>query len=398
MRIAMMLRGFITTPPQNDIAYSPASIAKAVAEGLAVRGHTVTYFGPEGTHFRSESITIETCGLRPSARTMVELDEQIAAKDLFSDYRFGLSDAVLAREMLTRAQNGEFDLVVFHHFESVLPLAPLFPDVPIVYVLHDNMDDARRQAIEHHSSPNQFFISISNSQRRNVPDLNYAATIYNGVDTETFSPCDEHEDYLMIAGRVTQEKGVKEAVQIAQQTKRRLLIAGSLSQQNYWYFDEHIKPFLDDKILFLGMLGQDQLVKYYRKAAAVLAPIQWDEPFGLMMAEAGACGTPVIAFRRGSVPEVVADGKSGFVVDNSAEMIMAIEKLDRIKRKDCAHHVRTHFSEAIMVDNYEKVFEKIIRDWRKPTSTPKTSRRISRKLAHGVGEITKLIAGKNETR
>ncbi len=393
MRIAMMVRGFIATPPQNDIAYSPAGVAKAIAEGLARKGHSVTFFGPEGTTLNN-GVVVETCNIRPIASTSLDLDKQVATNDLFSDYRFGLYDAVMARAMLERARDGEFDCVIFNHFESVLPLASLFPTVPIVYILHDNMDEHRREVLELHSSPNQFFISISNNQRRNIPDLNYIATVYNGVDTEHFAFSDKHEDYLFMAGRVVPEKGVKEAVQIAQQTKRRLLIAGSLSPQNYWYFDEHIKPFLDDKILFLGMLDRDQLVKYYQKAAAVLAPIQWDEPFGLSMAEANSCGTPVVAFRRGSVPEVVDDGKSGYIVDNSAEMILAIEKLEKISHKDCAARVQKNFSEEIMVNNYERVLQELIDSWKRP-STKSLNKRglLGKKFARS---ISKLVTGQTK--
>ena len=395
MRIAMMVRGFLPTPPQNDIAYSPASVAKALAEGLAKRGHEITFFGPEGTTF-DQNITVETCGLQPIATTMSELDEQISTPDLFSDYRFELYDGVMAREMLARANKGKFDCVVFHHFESALTLAPLFPNVPIVFILHDVLDSKRREVIEQNTSPNQHFISISNNQRRNLPDLNYVATIYNGIDTEKFAYNDEAEDYLMISGRVTPEKGVKEAVQVAIQTKRRLLIAGSLSRQNFRYFDEEIKPYLDDKILFLGMLDRDQLVKYYSKAAALLSPIQWDEPFGLSMAEANSCGTPVIAFNRGSVPEVVADGVSGYVVDNSAEMILAIEKLDKLQRKNCAKHVRDNFAESIMLDHYESVLQSIV-DQPSTTLSAKSIAPRRAKLQRGISRIARLLTG-SDTR
>lgn len=390
MRIAMMVRGFLPTPPQNDIAYSPASVAKALADGLAARGHDITFFGPEGTTFDAP-ITVETCGLQPIATTMSEFDEQISTPDLFSDYRFELYDGVMAREMLVRADSGEFDCVVFHHFESALTLAPLFPNVPIVFILHDVLDSKRKEVIEQNASPNQHFISISNNQRRNLPDLNYVATIYNGIDTEQFAFNEDAEDYLMISGRITPEKGVKEAVQVAIQTGRRLLIAGSLSKQNFRYFDEEIKPYLDDKILFLGMLDRGQLVKYYSKAAALLSPIQWDEPFGLSMAEANSCGTPVIAFNRGSVPEVVKDGVSGFVVDNSAEMILAIEKLTTLQRKDCADHARENFAESIMIDRYESIFESIVAT---PSETPPTRPLDRRKrLQRGIARITKLLTG-----
>lgn len=395
MRIAMMVRGFLPTPPQNDIAYSPASVAASLAEGLAARGHTITFFGPEGTTFEND-IKVETCGLQPIANTMAEFDEQISTHDLFSDYRFELYDGVMAREMLVRANKGEFDCVVFHHFESALTLAPLFPKVPIVFVLHDVLDQKRREVIEQNSSPNQHFISISNNQRRNLPDLNYLATIYNGIDTEKFAFNDNAEDYLMISGRITPEKGVKEAVQVAVQTKRRLLIAGSLSRQNFRYFDEEIKPYLDDKILFLGMLDRDQLVKYYSKAAALLSPIQWDEPFGLSMAEANSCGTPVIAFNRGSVPEVVADGKSGYVVDNSAEMILAIDKLDKLKRKDCAKYAREKFSESIMIDQYETAIASVVSQAPANKSRTRLSIRKRERLQRGIARITKLLTGSDQ--
>lgn len=360
----MMVRAFLQTPVPNDIAYSPATVAQSLAEGLQEAGHTVTFFGPDDSTI---GVPLETCGLRALATTQLELDELVGATDLFQNYRFSLHDERLAKDMLERANKGEFDCAIFHHFESILPLGSLYPKVPIIHILHDFLDDQRRAVIEMHSSPNQYFISISNSQRHNAPDLNYASTVYNGVDTDHFVPNGDAEDYLMFSGRITPAKGVKEAVQIALQTGRRLLIAGSLSKADYWYFDEHIKPFLNDKILYLGMLDKAQMVKYYQKAAAVLLPIQWQEPFGLAMAEANACGTPVIAFNRGAVPEIITDGKNGFIVDNSAEMIMAIEKLDRLKRSECRRHAERRFSRKIMIKNYDKVIREIVATHRNQT-------------------------------
>ncbi len=373
----MMVRSFLETPVPNNIAYSPAIVAKSIAEGLTKRKHNITFFGPEGT--KLDVNTIETSSLQPVAKTQSELDEFVSSTDMFEDYRPALYDTFVAKRILQRAADGEFDCVIFHHFESALPIASLFPTVPIIHILHDFIDNHRRQALELHSSPNQHFISISNSQRRDAPDLNYAETIYNGIDTELFVPDGDPEDYLMISGRVTPDKGVKEAVQIAMQTNRRLLVSGSLSKADNWYFDSHIKPYLNNKILFLGMLERQQLVKYYQNAAGLLVPIQWQEPFGLSMIEAGACGTPVIAFNRGSVPEVVNDGKTGFIVNNSAEMIMAIEKLPSIKRKDCREHVVKNFSIDKMVDKYDAAINTIVN---KKTPKPKKSTLESSKALH----------------
>lgn len=357
MNIAMMVRGFLPTPVPGDIAYSPATVAYSVAEGLAKKGHRVVFFGPEGTEV--EGCEVVTLSTRPTVSTQKELDEFVGRNDLFATYLPSLYDGVLARNMFDRAQAGEFDCVIFHHFESVLTLAPLYPDVKTVFILHDFIDPERKQAIEMHASSNISFISISENQRRNAPDLNYLATIYNGTDIDTFEHEDDAEAYLLISGRVTPSKGQKEAVQIAMQTNRRLLISGQVSGPDSWYFDEHIKPFLNDKILYLGMLEREQLVKYYQKAAALLMPIHWEEPFGLSMIEANACGTPVIALNRGSVPEVIEDGKNGFIANNSAEMIMAIDKIDKIKRKDCRNHVVKNFSNQKMINAYEKALEEL---------------------------------------
>lgn len=380
MKIAMMVRAFLETPPPGNVAYSPAIIAKSIAEGLQQRGHTVTFFGPEGTTLDVDAI--ETSSLHSVAKSQSELDDFVGTSELFADYRPSLYDTFVAKKILQRAADGEFDCVLFHHFESALPIASLFPKVPVIYIVHDFIDHARREAIELHATPNQHFISISDSQRRDAPDLNYAATVYNGVDTDLFTTDGEPEDYLMISGRVTPDKGVKEAVQIALQTNHRLLVSGSVSRADQWYFDEHVKPFLSNKILFLGMLEREQLVKYYQNAAGLLMPIQWQEPFGLSMVEAGACGTPVIAFDRGSVQEIVKDGKTGFIVQNSAEMILAIEKLPEIKRKDCREHVVKDFSITKMLDNYEAVLTRIVQENRPtpPAARPSSKTPLSEKV------------------
>ena len=361
----MMVRGFLATPVPSKIAYSPATIAQTLAEGLEENGHEITFYGPEGTDLKVSKV--ETLSIRPAVKTADQFDEFVGTTDLFEEYRPSLYDTHMAKKMLEAADRGELDCLLFHHFESILPLASLFPKVPVVCILHDFIDENRREMLELHASPNIHFISISDSQRRDAPDLAYSGTVYNGIDTEMFKPDGDPEEYLMVSGRITPSKGIKEAVQIAQQTGKRLYIAGSLSKTDSWYFDEHVKPHLNDRILFLGMLDRSQLVKYYCKASALLMPIQWQEPFGLAMAEAGSCGTPVIAFGRGSVPEVIANGKTGFIVDNSAEMILAIEKISQIKRSDCRKHVVDNFSIKKMIDGYDTVLRSIVLD--KPTKS-----------------------------
>lgn len=380
MRVAMMVRSYIASPTPNDIAYSPTTVAMAIAEGLAAKGHSITFFGPEGT--RLEGVAVETCNVRPLATTQQQLYELVAVTDLFQDYIPSLYDQYMVKTMFERAAAGEFDILVFHHPESAMGFAQLYPNVPVLYVTHDYLDEKRRHVIEMHHSVNQHFVSISDSQRRDAPDLPYTATVYNGIDTDVFSFHDTAEDYLMFVGRIVPEKGLKEAVQVAIKTDRRLIIVGQVSPVTQWYFDEHVKPYLSDKILYLGLIDKEQLARYYQKAAALLVPIRWEEPFGLTMAEAMSCGTPVIAFRRGSVPEVVKDGKTGFIVENTAEMIGAIENISKINRQDCRTHVEKNFTKTRMVNNYEKVLLNLITNKeQKQTRLIKKVKRLSKKVA-----------------
>jgi len=210
------------------------------------------------------------------------------------------------------------------------------------------------------ASPNQHYISISDAQRKPAPNLNYAATIYNGIDLGAFPFSGSHDDYLLFIGRLQPEKGLAEAVQIARMTGEKLLIIGPPVTGEYW--DKKIAPYLGDKIQYLGFVPREELFKYYQRAKVTLAPIQWEEPFGLILTESMACGAPVIAFARGSVPEIVVEGKTGFIIkDNNLEaMASAVKKIDEIKRIDCRRHIEENFSVQRMIDRYEEVFLGII--------------------------------------
>lgn len=395
MRIAMMVRAFLQTPVPEGVAYSPATIARAVAEGLQQKDHEVTFFGPEGSKINTP---LETCGIRARAHSQEEVDTLVGTKDIFSNYLFSLDDAVLAKAMFERARAGEFDCLIFNHFETALPFCSLYPEVPVVFILHDFIDENRRMILERHAASNQYFISISDSQRRDAPDLPYAETVYNGVDTDFYTFADRDDNYLMFAGRITQAKGVKEAVQVAKQAGRRLLIAGSLSSSDFWYFDEYVKPYLDNQILFLGMLDKEQLVKYYQNASALLVPIQWQEPFGLTMAEANACGTPVIAYNRGSVPELIENGVNGYVVNNSAEMILAIEKIDKIDRAACRKRIEKKFTIQHMINNYDRVLRSIVDEHDKGRQTKIVDMELKDQLRYISQNILKPITKKQPTR
>ena len=370
MKIALMVRAFIPMPRPSDMIYAPIDLAIAIAQGLGRKGHQVTIFAPLGTEVHGENISVETMNLRPLVHNQNEFTALLDNTEYLSHDVHGLWDRYMVNEMYRRAENGDFDLLYFHHPESAMSTAASHLTIPTVYTLHDPLYGWYRELFELYASPNQKFISISNNQRRDAPDLPYAATVYNGTDIKLFEFSDTHDNYLLFAGRITAEKGVKEAIQVAKSTGHRLLIVGPVNHGSQDYFDQYIKPQLDDQILYLGRMDQPQLVKYYQKAKAVLTPVQWEEPFGLTTIEAMACGAPVISLHRGAAPEIIVDGKTGYITHSIAEMIEAVGKLDKINRRDCRDHVAKKFNYEQMVDHYEKAFYDIIGDSTLPVSTP----------------------------
>lgn len=171
---------------------------------------------------------------------------------------------------------------------------------------------------------------------------------------------DKAEDYLLYVGRITPEKGAREAIRVARAADKRLLIIGPVLQGYENYFDQHIRPELDDKILYLGHVERDGLPAYYEKALALLTPVQWEEPFGLTTIEAMACGTPVISLKRGAASEIIEHGKNGFLCDSLHDMIEAAGKISTINRKSCRTHVESKFATKQMVDGYESVFRRVV--------------------------------------
>jgi glycosyltransferase involved in cell wall biosynthesis len=390
MNIAMMTRGYLPSPRPLDMIYAPIDLAIETAQGLVERGHDVTYFGPQGTHI--PGVKVETLNLRPLVHGQKEFAELVGSSDKLMHYVPDLWDAKFAINMFERAKKGEFDLLHFHHPETAMSLATLYPEVPVAYTLHDPIYQWYRDLFDIYKSNNQHFISISENQRRDAPDLRFCGTVYNGVDPEKFTFSSTHEDYLLLAGRIVPEKGVKEAIEVAKQTKLRLLIVGPVYESNQEYFNQYVKPHLNDKILYLGFMEQEQLIKYYKKATAILMPIQWEEPFGLAMTEAMACGTPVIALRRGSVPEVVVDGKTGFICDHVQDMVDAVNKIDQINRRDCRKHVEQNFAVKNMIDGYEETFRAILRH---EDATLPPARKVRKQLLRLPGQLQRKLKRAN---
>ncbi len=387
MRIAMMVLGYVPAPRPNDMMYAPLDIAVATAEGIARRGHQVDFFAPLGSHFHDPHVTVQNLHIRPLAHNQQELTNLFRTADRYASGVPALWDQRFASEMFARAERGVYDVLHFHHPETALTLARIYKRVPVVYTLHDPVTRIHKELFELYQTPNQHFVSISLNQRRDAPDLNYVANVYNGIDMHSFSFSDGPEDYLLYVGRIVPDKGVKEAIQVAKETGHRLIIIGQIYPDSQEYFDQHIKPFLNDRILYLNHIERNHLPKYYQKAKALLTPVQWEEPFGLTTIEAMACGTPVISLRRGAAPEIIEDGKSGFVVDSIAEMIEAVHKIGKVKRHNCRTHVQDNFSIDKMVTGYEAAYRDIVTQ----ASPVHRLRRMTGKLQQSLSLTTHVV-------
>lgn len=251
------------------------------------------------------------------------------------------------------ARSGEFDLV--HNQLDWLPLAfDRHARAPMVTTIHGFSGPGILPAYQ---SSNSSYVAISSSDRS--PELDYVATVHHGVDLQSLPfRADPGED-LVVFGRVHPNKGTADAISIARATGRRLLICGIVQDQRY--FDEQVRPHVDgERVVFLGSVGADRRAEVLGGAAALLHPIAFEEPFGLSVVEAMACGTPVVAFRRGSMPEVIDEGVTGYLADDvgtATDAVSAAVRLDRVRVHERA---RERFSAARMVSDYLRVYERLL--------------------------------------
>jgi glycosyltransferase involved in cell wall biosynthesis len=203
-------------------------------------------------------------------------------------------------------------------------------------------------------------VSISNYQRRPLPFANWVATVYHGLPRHLYRFNSEPKEYLAFLGRICPEKRVDRAIEIARRCDLPLRIAAKVDPADEKYYRERIKPLLKHPLItYIGEIGENEKNDFLGRARALLFPIDWPEPFGLVMVEALACGTPVIAFGHGSVPEVLKDGKTGFIVNNVEEAAAAVRKLDRLSRSYCRKVFETRFTVERMARDYLKIYAKV---------------------------------------
>jgi len=253
----------------------------------------------------------------------------------------------------------EFDIVHFHIDYLHFPLSRRH-QVPTVTTLHGRLDLADLVPLFREFSEMPV-ISISNAQRRPLSWINWQGTVYHGLPRDLHRYRETPEGYLAFIGRISPEKRVDRAIEIARRSGIPLKIAAKIDRVDQDYFKQEIEPLLKHPLIeFIGEIGEKEKTLFLGNARALLFPIDWPEPFGLAMIEALSCGTPVIACRRGSVPEVIEDGVTGFVVDDVDAAVRAVRQLDQISRRRCREEFERRFTSTRMIADYTKVYEQLV--------------------------------------
>jgi len=333
MKIAVLSPVAWRTPPRH---YGPwEQIASNIAERLVKRGLEVTLFAT------GDSIT---------AGTLDAICEQGYEEDRNQDAK--VLECLHISNLMEKASS--FDII--HNNFDFLPLTYSgLIKIPMLTTIH-GFSSQKIIPVYKKYNDSTHYVSISNSDRS--PELKYLATVYNGINTEEFEFNPNPEDYLLYFGRIHHDKGTAEAVAIAKKSGRKLIIAGIIQDENY--YKEKIEPNLNDQITYIGHAGPEKRKELLGKAIALLHPINFNEPFGLSVAEAMLCGTPVIAFSKGSMPELIKHDKTGFLVNNVDEAVEAIEQLSNISRLDCHQWASSQFSSEKMVDDYLRLYQQIL--------------------------------------
>jgi glycosyltransferase involved in cell wall biosynthesis len=340
MRIAMVAPLIESVPPA--LYGGTERVVSVLTEELVRRGHDVTLFASGDSRTRARLVPCSPRGLRldPEVRdyvaaTMIELGE-------------------------VYARAADFDVIHNHIDYFAFPFSRLAA-TPTLSTTHGRLDLAEVQRV-YRSFSEQPLTSISHAQRARLPDANWLATVYNGIQLDHFHFRPERGDYLVFLGRISPEKRPDRAIEIARDTGMQLLIAAKVDAADREYYEHAIAPLIRGYPLaeYVGEVDERQKDRLLGGAFAYLFPIDWPEPFGLTMVEAMATGTPVIAYRAGSVPEVVVDGVTGFICDSFRDMVDAVAQIPRIDRRACRAHVERCFSAAAMANGYEHAYAALI--------------------------------------
>lgn len=338
MKIAQVAPLFESVPP--TLYGGTERVVSYLTEELIRQGHEVTLFAS------GDSVT------------QAELEPVVEQALRLGGYTESLPYHMLMLDRVVR-RSADFDIVHFHIDYLHFPLSRAL-EIPNVTTLHGRLDlpDLVPIFYEFNDMP---LVSISDNQRTPLPFANWCATVYHGMPKDDYTFNENPSNYLAFLGRISPEKRVDRAIEIAQRLGLEIRIAAKVDSVDQVYFDTQIKHLLDHPLVnYRGEVSLEEKNALLGNAYAVLFPIDWPEPFGLVMIEAMACGTPVIAYRHGSVPEVVDDGETGFIVDDLDGAVAAVEKLSTLSRRRCRQVFEERFSTERMTQDYIQVYQTLI--------------------------------------
>jgi glycosyltransferase involved in cell wall biosynthesis len=339
MRIAQISPLFEAVPPK--LYGGTERVVYSLTEELVAMGHDVTLFAS------GDSVTSAT--LAPMREKALRLDPTV--KDWVALY-YRMVELIYRRK-------DEFDVLHFHL--DYFPLSQFSrQNVPFLTTLHGRLD-LREFGEVFGTFRDCPFVSISDSQRKPIPQLNWVRTVLHGIPEKLLTPQPAKQEYLAFLGRISPEKGIDRAIKIAGRAGIKLKVAAKIDNADKQYYDAEIKHLIEGNpnVEFIGEINDQQKPEFLSGAHALLFPINWPEPFGLVMIEAMACGTPVIAFRSGSVPEVIDDGVSGFIVANEDEAVAATKRLHQLNRTTVRETFDRRWTARRMAEDYVDVYQEL---------------------------------------
>jgi glycosyltransferase involved in cell wall biosynthesis len=340
MRIAQVAPLFESIPPK--LYGGTERVVSYLTEELVRLGHEVTLFASGDSETKAKLVAACPRALWQDSDCKEPLPHHVRLMELvFQDV-------------------SRFDAIHFHCDYLHFPMLRRHP-CPNVTTLHGrlHLPDLKPLFAEYHDVP---LVSVSDYQRQPIPDANWRSTVYHGLPLDLHTYRENPGDYLAFLGRLSPEKRVDRAIEIARRAGMKLKIAAKIYPEERAYFQEAIQPLLRDSqgwVEFIGEVGGKEKDEFLSKALALLFPVDWPEPFGLVMIEAMACGTPVIGWRNGSVPEVITDGVTGFVVDSLEEAVQAVERVPGIRRRACRQVFEERFNVARMTQDYVEVYRRL---------------------------------------
>ena len=335
MKIAQIAPLYEAVPPK--LYGGTERVVHFLTEELVQLEHDVTLFASGDSKTSAELRAIV-----PEALRLKDCEDSLAPHILQID------------EVMDRAN--EFDVIHFHTDYLNFPFTKSL-EVPHVTTLHGNLGIPELQPL-YNRYRHQPVISISNSQRKPLPQANWVGNVYHGIPSNLFKPGKGKDGYLAFLGRVSPEKGLENAIAIATTAGVPIKVAAKIDKADEEYYEENIRELFEHPLVeFIGEINEKQKEKFLGNALALIFPINWEEPFGMVLIEAMACGTPVIAFNRGSVQEIIEDGQNGFIVSTNKRAVKALDQLHKIDRKVVRHLFEERFTSRKMAMDYINIYE-----------------------------------------